>query len=106
MKRSPMPARTTAMSRTEWRRSRCTSGGIPAGARGDVYYRSQGRCEVLADGCAGAGSELHHRLRRSQGGGHDPDNLLHVCGPCHRFIHANPAVAFDNGWLIHAGAVS
>jgi len=27
-----------------------------------------------------------------------------VCGPCHRFIHANPAVAFDNGWLIHAGA--
>lgn len=32
--------------------------------------------------------ELHHRLRRSQGGGHTPGNLAVLCQTCHRGIHA------------------
>jgi hypothetical protein len=30
-------------------------------------------------------------------------NLLHVCRSCHEWVHANPAVARDAGWLLGLG---
>jgi hypothetical protein len=45
---------------------------------------------------------LHHRRRRSQGGSGDADNALHVCNPCHLYIHANIEESARNGWLVIA----
>lgn len=44
----------------------------------------------------------HHRLRRGQGGGNDLSNLLALCDPCHKRVHAYPTLSFDRGWLLHA----
>jgi HNH endonuclease len=63
----------------------------------ELNERSGGICEV----CLSAPAEHpHHRLRRSQGGAHTLDNLLHVCAEDHRLIHSYPELSYDNGWLI------
>lgn len=74
----------------------------PTGAtRQFVEARSRGYCEVGSLGCLGRGVHLHHRLMRSQGGGHEADNLLNVCRHCHDLIHAEPMFAYERGWLLH-----
>lgn len=74
----------------------------PTGATKEtVWARSRGFCEAAATGCYGPGTQLHHRLMRSQGGGHGSENLLHVCSMCHDFIHANPEYSYERGWLLH-----
>jgi hypothetical protein len=40
-------------------------------------------------------------LKRSQGGKADAELLLRICNPCDVFIEANPATAYERGWLIH-----
>lgn len=45
------------------------------------------------------GHHAHHVVMRSQGGGHDPSNGLLVCFMGHRFVHDNPAVSYERGWL-------
>lgn len=55
--------------------------------RAAVLKRDQYRCRRCGD------QELtrltvHHFVFRSQGGGHDEDNLVTLCwNPCHRLIH-------------------
>lgn len=71
-----------------------------AASRQAVFARSAGRCEARWDGCTGVVQHAHHRLRRSQGGKHTPENLLAVCSHCHERIHANPARAFELGHLL------
>jgi len=66
--------------------------------------RSNGRCEAGTEVCTGKAAHVHHRLMRSQGGGHEPSLLLAVCLPCHGHIHANPAKSYEAGWLIRSGA--
>jgi HNH endonuclease len=41
--------------------------------------------------CLGDAAHIHHRKYRgnSRGGTNALDNLLHVCGSCHRWIHAH-----------------
>lgn len=65
-----------------------------------IALRSRGKCEACAPGCTRRATVIHHRRRRSQGGGADVDNGLHVCNPCHLFIHANVELAIRNGWLL------
>jgi hypothetical protein len=52
----------------------------------------------------GVGWALHHRLLRSQGPRHTPDNLITVCqlgaSQCHDWIHGNPADARKGGWML------
>lgn len=45
---------------------------------------------------------MHHRKMRSQGGGHTASNLLHLCFPCHTYVHEHPADSYANGWLLHS----
>jgi hypothetical protein len=60
--------------------------------------------------CAGIpGVQLHHRRNRAMGGSIRPDtnlpaNALHVCLPCHVWIGANPAQAYEKGWLVRQSA--
>jgi hypothetical protein len=46
------------------------------------------------------GIHNHHRKRRSQGGGDEPDNLVLVCLECHQWIHDHPRDAAAAGWLV------
>ncbi len=70
-----------------------------ADARRAVFARSVGRCEANWPGCTTGAEHAHHRLRRSQGGKHTPENLLAVCSHCHEQIHRNPARAYELGHM-------
>jgi len=63
--------------------------------------RSSGWCEITHAGCTGRGTEIHHRLMRSQGGGHDLENLILLCATAHRYVHDNPSYSYERGWLLH-----
>lgn len=75
-------------------------------AKVELLMRSQGRCEGkgFSDLCTGYGTEMHHIVRRSQGGSNDPTNLAFLCAFCHRAVHANPAKALVEGLLKPGGA--
>lgn len=53
---------------------------------------------AIAIPCAGR-LVVHHMRLRSQGGGHDLENLLTVCDAHHRHIHANPAESKALGFI-------
>jgi len=46
---------------------------------------------------------IHHRKYRSRGGTNALSNLLHLCEPCHSWIHANPELSNKLGLSLHAG---
>jgi len=71
--------------------------------RAAVERRSLGWCEADAPGCTRRATVMHHRRRRSQGGAADAENALHVCNPCHLFIHANVELSVSRGWLLTSG---
>jgi 5-methylcytosine-specific restriction endonuclease McrA len=74
---------------------------IPVWVREAVVARSGGHCEAAVNGdCRLKGEHLHHKLMRSAGGKHTQENLINVCAPCHRQIHANPAASYAKGYLI------
>jgi 5-methylcytosine-specific restriction endonuclease McrA len=61
-----------------------------------VQARANGICEV----CHFAPlAHIHHKLRRSQGGGNELSNLLGVCLDCHDFIHRHPEQSYMKGYL-------
>lgn len=74
---------------------------IPLAVRREVSERSGFRCEL---GCGERAIHLHHRRLRSQGGKHEPANLLHVCRAHHDAIHANPERSYCLGWLVRSWA--
>jgi len=76
-------------------------------ARAEVWGRSGGWCEAMTPACPferHLAHQAHHVLPRSQGGQHDPENLLAVCSPAHDWIHAHPARSYEAGWLRHREA--
>lgn len=51
-----------------------------------VWRRDRGRCQT--PGCRSTRNlEIHHIVRRADGGTHDPSNLTLRCGSCHRAHH-------------------
>ena len=52
-------------------------------------------------------AQMHHRLRRSQGGQDCPTNLLLVRPECHTVhqlsIHQEPSWSVENGWIVERG---
>jgi hypothetical protein len=76
---------------------------VSAEVRRIMRERSGGICEVCAVAYA---TNLHHRKNRSQGGGHDPTNLLHLCGSgttgCHGFITGHPKLSYEYGYSVRS----
>lgn len=71
-----------------------------ARSRAWAASRADGSCEARCHNeCEGRGAQAHHIQRRSQGGSDGAENLLWVCHLCHQWIHDNPAVSFEKGWL-------
>lgn len=68
-------------------------------ARALLYARSNRACEMCDRARA---TEAHHRKNRSQGGRWSPENLLHLCGSCHRQVTVNPALACERGWSVRS----
>lgn len=98
---TPLQAKN-GLKRTGPIRTRRTRNDGLAEARQQVFARALGRCEARWDGCAGVAHHAHHRLRRSQGGKHTPENLLACCHHCHEAIHRNPERAYDLGHLLRS----
>lgn len=67
-------------------------------AREAVLKRCRNLCERCGEQPA---TEVHHRQRRSQGGSNELSNLTGLCSADHRWVHENPALAFETGWLVH-----
>ncbi len=92
------------LSRADIERIRCDSavckqGGrntttIPPRTRREVLARDKHRCQ--APGCHRTRFlEVHHIILRNQGGTNQPENLITLCGSCHRLWHEkgiNPEV--------------
>lgn len=68
---------------------------IPTRARELVWERQDRQCAR----CGNTGREIHHRMRRREGG-HGVHNLVGLCGTCHRWVHANPKAAQEQGYII------
>lgn len=80
-----------------------------------VLARDGWRCQASAygfgsvDPCAGE-LIVHHRRLRSQGGGHELDNLVTLCGGVtgtgghHGEVHRFPARAAACGLILRAGS--
>ena len=75
---------------------------VPAEVAETVNTRAGGNCEIMnVDAqCTGYREQLHHRKLRSQGGEHTVENLVGICHRCHYWLHAHPAIAYANGWLV------
>jgi hypothetical protein len=99
VKRSPLKRRT-ALRRTLWIRKPTRQQSGWAKAVKAVRVRSGDRCEAGTPLCTGISQQTHHRLKRSQGGKADPAILMRICNHCDVFIEANPAIAYERGWLI------
>lgn len=74
---------------------------IPKKIADTVVQRAGGACEVMvARSCTGRAEQLHHRKMRSQLGGHEVVNLLHICHVCHDWVHKHPALSYERGYLV------
>jgi len=59
---------------------------IPPSVRRAVLARDHHRCRGAGCGSARFLS-VHHKVPRTAGGTNDPDNLITLCGNCHRAVH-------------------
>jgi hypothetical protein len=85
--------RCDAVVNTPGKRNKAT---IPPRIRREVLARDRHRCQ--ASGCGRTRFlEVHHQIPRSQGGSNEPENLITLCGACHRLRHEREVS--QGGWL-------
>ncbi|MGD9548824.1 MAG: HNH endonuclease [Candidatus Krumholzibacteriia bacterium] len=78
--------RVTCDSRSEDPRTGRNMATIPPRVRRRVLARDGHRCQ--GSGCTNTRFlEVHHVLPRARGGTNRPDNLITLCGACHRHVH-------------------
>lgn len=63
--------------------------------------RPYAACEVCEDSPA---TSLHHKRGRDGSRLIDEEEFMGVCDPCHGRIHANPAWAYEQGFLLSRNA--
>jgi 5-methylcytosine-specific restriction endonuclease McrA len=70
---------------------------IPPRVRREVLARDQHHCQ--APGCGRTRFlEVHHKIPRQQGGNNQPENLVTLCGACHRLWHEKGGPVFNETW--------
>jgi len=60
---------------------------IPRKIRQQVYDRAKNLCEVCRTRGDFRGLAIHHKVKRSQGGKHELNNLILLCGRHHAEAH-------------------
>jgi 5-methylcytosine-specific restriction endonuclease McrA len=60
---------------------------IPRKIRQQVYDRAKGLCEVCRTRGDFRGLAIHHKVKRSQGGKHELNNVILLCGLHHAKEH-------------------
>lgn len=76
---------------------------VPNTVRVELYNLNDEHCPHCGNWFALAGAHVHHRKKRTQGGGNDPANLI-LCPPaCHEDIHSNPARSYELGHMVRRG---
>lgn len=85
-------------------RRRTSHAADPVGLRTrNAVKERDGYCCVACTAWIGrTGGHIHHRKLRSQGGTHDPENLIYLHHHCHKTIHDNPRIAYALGFLLKA----
>lgn len=84
-------AQNLSRSGSSGARSRRASQTIPPAVRRTVLQRDHHRCQV--PGCRHATFvDVHHLRARADGGNHDAENLLTLCGAHHRACHRGDLV--------------
>jgi len=87
----------------------------PRSKKQEAKYRIRRRlvADLLAERpvcerCQAARStDVHEPRMRSRGADiNDPEQCVCLCRDCHDFVHANPAVATAEGWLIPSWEVA
>jgi hypothetical protein len=74
---------------------------IAPSVRAAVLARDKHGCR--APGCGGTHFlEVHHVVPRSEGGSNQAENLITLCGRCHRFAHERPQLVRQ--WFAHHAA--
>lgn len=73
---------------------------IPTKTRETLTRRSDGLCERCG---AGGPTEVHHRRGRAVRDAHThcPCNCVRLCRTCHAWAHSHPAVARQEGMILH-----
>lgn len=78
--------------------------GPSAAVRETVLKRDRWCCLRCGKVVVGRAKSIHHRKLRSQGGRHDPENLITLCGTgtlgCHGWVHSHVAESLASGWLV------
>jgi 5-methylcytosine-specific restriction endonuclease McrA len=73
------------------------STSIPPRVRREVLARDQHRCR--APGCGRTRFlEVHHKIPRRRGGTNQPENLITLCGSCHRLWHEKGSPGINETW--------
>lgn len=80
---------------------------IPKAVRAAVLERDDYSCRVCGY-YVGSGdlAQLHHKLKRSQGGQDTAENLITVDPICHADIEDNPKWAVEQGYSVQLGKVA
>jgi 5-methylcytosine-specific restriction endonuclease McrA len=60
------------------------------------YFNTHPRCEI----CGYKATQIHHKRGRFQERLTDMENFMALCMSCHDWIHKNPAIAYEKGYLI------
>ena len=64
-------------------------------------------CEARIQGCTWYPTDVHEIKTRARGGSIiDRENCLALCRACHTWITEHPSWALENGFVVHAEALS
>lgn len=105
-RKTPIVAKSPTARATPKKR-RAPKPGVTPDTRAAVLARAAGRCEACGNGFTEAGVHVHHRKKRSQGGGHDLPNLVALHPDCHVIapgaVHQRSAWAYEVGLMVRRG---
>ncbi|HET7734341.1 MAG TPA: hypothetical protein VFK52_00080, partial [Nocardioidaceae bacterium] len=73
----------------------------------ELRLRSHMFCEASTPACLPFRHEGHHAHHCCPAdrdrGVHDPERGLWLCFPAHAFVHREPALSYERGWLLRDG---
>jgi len=98
-RKTPMSRKNATLTRNNHvKRASKSPNEFSPEVKAEAERRSGGICEARTPVCTTRATRHHHiRLRRC--GDNSASNDLHVCDPCHLYIHANPEISYDADWL-------